>query len=58
VQDVVSTLTSPSSETRPGSSQSFWHIACISSTLPSMRSVMLSLHSTRYCPSGRVWKKL
>ena len=58
VQEVVFTLTRPSSETRPGSSQSFLHIASISSPLPSMRSVMLSDQSTQYLPRGRVWKKL
>ena len=52
--EVVATLTRPSSETRPGSNQSFWHISFISSRLASIRSVMLSLHRTRYFPMGSV----
>ena len=42
VQDVRPMLTSPSSETLPGSTQSRWQSASIRRSLPAMRSVMLS----------------
>ena len=47
VQDVVVTLTSPSSDSLPGSIHSLRHRASSNSALPSMRSVMLSENSTR-----------
>ena len=47
VHDVRPTLTSPSSDTLPGSTQSRWHIASIRRSLPAIRSVMLSENSTR-----------
>ena len=58
VQDVVATLTRPSSDTLPGCSHSLSHSACISAWLPSMRSVMLSENRMRYSPAGRVCRKL
>ncbi len=54
VQDVVSMLTRPSSEVLPRSTQSAPHMCSRSSMLPSIRSVMLSLNSTRYRPRGCV----
>ncbi len=47
VQDVVSMLTRPSSDTLPRSNHSFWHMWSSSFMLPCMRSVMLSENSTR-----------
>ena len=47
VQEVVSTLTRPSSESLPRSIHSLLHRRSSSSPLPSMRSVMLSEKRTR-----------
>ncbi|EXI75906.1 MAG: hypothetical protein AW07_00834 [Candidatus Accumulibacter sp. SK-11] len=47
VHEVVSTLSSPSSESFPRSTQSRLQRRSISSTLPSMRSVTLSEKRTR-----------
>ena len=45
--DAWPTLTRPSCVTLPGSAQSRWHIRCMSSALPCMRSVTSSENSTR-----------
>jgi hypothetical protein len=47
VHEVVSTLTRPSARTRPGATPRRRHRSAISASLPSRRSVMLSLNSTR-----------
>ena len=47
VHEVRAMLTSPSSDTLPGSAHSRWHIASSRRSLPAMRSVMLSENSTR-----------
>ena len=47
MHDVVPTLTNPSSETLPASTQRLRHMRSISAALPCMRSMMLSAKSTR-----------
>ena len=57
VHEVRPTLTSPSSETLPGSTHSRWLISRRRSCDPRMRSVTLSENSTRYSPQGSVDRK-